>query len=158
MDFDRRQYFHLSKSVIYSISACVFFVAFFAFGMVTQTFFVTAPVRYDYNNADYKPIGNGFAKIWLRRTAVAQSETTLYVSRLLVSTRGDEQIVLQPSEEVVMPGSNNVNRVFFLPELEPGEWCFVVTTRWKPALSMAYHHIEHPKTCFTVPEKPDVTK
>lgn len=150
---DRRQYFHLSKSVIYGIAALVFFIAFFAFGMVAQTFYAESPVRYDYNNAEYKPIGNGFVKVWLRRTAVAKSEVTLYVSRMLVSSRNNEQIILQPSEEIVKEGANNVNRVFFLPELAPGEWCFVVTTRWKPPLSLSYHHIEHPKTCFTVPEK-----
>ena len=158
MDFDRRQYFHLSKGVIYGIAGAVFLIAFTLFGIIAETLYSPEPVRYDYNNADYKPLGNGLAKIWLRRTAVAKRETTLYVSRMLVNTRSDEQIILPPSEEIVQEGSNNVNRVFYTPELDPGEWCFVITTRWKPALSMAYHHIEHPKTCFTVPEKPDVTK
>ena len=152
--YDRRRYVHVHNWVIAAIGLAVFLVTFFSIGMIKETYWPELPVKYDYNNAEYKPIGNGMAKIWLRRTAVVSAkEANLFVSRLLVSTRGDEQIVLQSNEEVVTAGSNNVNRVFFLPELDPGEWCFVVTTRYKPALSLAYHMIELPKTCFTVPEK-----
>ena len=152
--YDRRRYVHVHNWVIAAIAVAVFLGTFFAIGMVKETYFPVIPVKYDYNNADYKPIGNGMAEIWMRRTVkVEGGPVNLFVSRLLVSTMGDEQIVLPSNEEVVIDGANNVNRVFFLPELDPGEWCFVITTRWKPALSLTYHMVELPKTCFTVPEK-----
>lgn len=157
--YDRRRYVHVHNWVIAAIAIAVFLVTFFAIGILQATYFPNSPVKYDYNNADYKVMGNGTAKLWLRRTTnVTGGPVNLYVSRRLVNSQGDEQIILPPSEEVVKNGVNNVNRVFFVPELDPGEWCFVVTTRFKPSLSLAYHMIELPKICFTVTEKVDVAK
>lgn len=156
---DRRGYVHISKTFVYVSTFCVFVISFFTISIIYGTFFSKLPVTYDFKNADYVRISPHIGKIWLRRTVNSTEVATLFISRMIVNSVTDEQIILPSSEEVVKPGAHNVNRVFYVPPLSPGEWCFVVTTRWRPSISISDRTMELPRMCFNVEEvKDDVTK